>query len=78
MLLTELRQGSQVSQTFVIRVFDSADAPPGLRGVVRHVASGLERPFGRLDELAALLEAGTRQPVTGGPWAAGGAHDSTG
>ena len=67
-----------MSQTFVIRVFDSADAPPGLRGVVRHVASGLERPFGRPDELVELLEAGTRQPVRGRPWVSGDSHGATG
>lgn len=67
-----------MSQTFVIRIFGGDDAPGGLRGVARHVASGRERPFGGLADLAAFLEAGVAQPEADVGPVAGGHLDGTG
>lgn len=42
-------------ETFVVRLWRSAEADDELRGVVQHVRSGVERPFSSAGELDAAL-----------------------
>ena len=47
-------------ETFVVRVRESGQGEPGLRGVVDEVASGYRATFHNAEELVMILTSGSR------------------